>query len=280
MTVDSRPLEGKVALVTGASRGIGRVAALSLARRGARVAVVARTQVPRSDLPGTVDDTAAQIRQEGGAATAVVADLLEPGSVARAHAEVVQALGPVDILVNNAANTGAPVFESIWDQTPQAWRAHVELNVNVPREFIGLVAPSMRERGHGVVINVSSSAGLDPEGPIPQLTEPGGVGTAYPTTKAALNQMTRYLANELVGFGITVVALEPGFTRTEATELHAAAFGIDLSLAHPMELVGDAIVEIAACDKPGTYSGRFVYATDVVGVEREANVLHTAASGD
>ena len=265
VTNENVDLSGQIALVTGASRGIGRVVALTLAQSGARVAVVARTQTQRDDLPGTVGDTVRQINDSGGEAIAVHADLAEPGAPRRVYEEVAATFGPLDILVNNASNTGAPVFESIDSETPEGWRRSMELNVNVPWELMKLAVPAMRARGRGVIINMVSSAGLLPAAPPPRLGEPGGLGAIYGCTKAALIQMSIYLASELGPDGIAVIAMEPGYTRTEATELHAASFGIDLSMAHPMELVGEAAAAVAGASDPLVYAGRFLYATEVVG---------------
>src|SRR5262249_13725077 len=125
-------LAGKVALVTGGSRGVGKAVAIELAALGADVAVTARTVTPRSDdLVGTVRETAAAIEAHGVRSLAVGADLLEPKGVDQVVTSVLDAFGRVDILVNNAADTGNNVFHDFWDTTPDEWAAQIQLNLNV-----------------------------------------------------------------------------------------------------------------------------------------------------
>jgi len=256
-------LEGRVALVTGASRGIGRALALELGRLGASVAVVARTTTPRDDLPGSVTATAAEIEAAGGTAVALAADLLDRAQLARVVDQAHGQLGGLDILVNNAANTGAPHFERLFEQTPESWRATVELNLNVPWELTRRAAPLMRARGGGLVVNVASRAGVLGDGPLPAPGEPGWLGAVYGTTKAALHAMTWYLGNELRAERISVVAFDPGYTRTEAVELFAERFGVDLGLAHPLSDVAAAFGRLVSAPDRDRNTGRCVGLADL-----------------
>ena len=235
-------LHGKVAIVTGASRGIGKATAIELARLGASVAVVARTTTARRALPGTVGDTVAAIEALGGQALAVPADLFDPEAVESVIPTVLDRFGRLDILVNNAADTGKSVFETIWDATPESWRRSMELNVNVVWVLTRRAAEVMRECG-GVVVNIASGAGA-PKESVPDRGEPGWLGAVYPTSKAAVIQMTRFLGAELRSEAIGVIGFEPGFTAVEATQLFAGDYGVDLSEAHPAEDVARAIGQI------------------------------------
>lgn len=248
--MSDRPLDGKVAVVTGASRGIGRAVAIELARLGAQVVVTARTDAPRSDIAGSIVETVELITDEGGSAVAMRADLLVDSDLNRLAEDIIDRFGRVDILVNNAAYIGDAVFESVWDMSPESWRAMLELNVTVPWLLAKTFAPTMREEG-GIVVNLSSVAAhvLDPSQPSP-LPGAGGLGAAYPTSKTALNQLTTTVGNELRAVGISMFAIDPGFTRSESTELLAARIGADPAWAHPVEDVAKAIARLVCYPDP------------------------------
>jgi NAD(P)-dependent dehydrogenase (short-subunit alcohol dehydrogenase family) len=197
--------EGKVALVTGASRGIGRAIATRLAAEGADVAVTSRsldTELWGSSLAMTVSD----IKGIGRRAFAVEADLAD-GSRDRGFIveEVEAALGPVDILVNNAAGGG---FRPFMEWTDAKMRAVHEINNWAAWELARRALPGMRERGSGWILNVSSAAALLPTGP-PFSGWVGEQGTIYGGTKAMLNRWTMSLAIELLPSGVKVNTLAP-----------------------------------------------------------------------
>lgn len=265
-----RPLRGKVAVVTGASRGIGRAVAIELAALGAQVVVTARTDVLRSDIAGTIGETVQLIVEQGGDAVALRADLLTDGDLDRLVADVVERFGGVDILVNNAAYIGDAVFESIWDMTRESWRAMMELNVTVPWLLAKSFSTAMRDRG-GVIINMSSVAahGTDPAAPAP-LPGAGGLGSAYPTSKAALAQLTTTVGNELRAAGIAMYAIDPGFARSESAELLAARLGADAQMAQPVEVVSRAIGYLVSLPDQLALACRTFTAADV---EEEVSAL-------
>jgi NAD(P)-dependent dehydrogenase (short-subunit alcohol dehydrogenase family) len=197
--------DGKVALVTGASRGIGRAIATRLAAEGADVAVTSRslaTELWGSSLAMTVLD----IEGTGAKAFAVEADLVD-GSRDRGFIveEVEGALGPVDILVNNAAGGG---FRHFMEWTDEKMRAVHEINNWAAWELARRVLPRMRERSSGWVLNISSSSALMPTGP-PFSGWVGERGTIYGGTKAMLNRWTMSLAIELFDSGVKVNTLAP-----------------------------------------------------------------------
>jgi NAD(P)-dependent dehydrogenase (short-subunit alcohol dehydrogenase family) len=185
----------RVALVTGAGRGLGREIALVLGRRGLAVAVTGRT---RADL----EATAAVIQAEGSTALAVVLDVTEAPAGARAVTEIVSALGAVDVLVNNAGMAESAPFERT---EPEFWERHFRVNVTGPYFLTRAVLPGMLERRWGRVINIASMAGLHGAPYV----------TAYTASKHALVGFTRALAAEVAGKGVTVNAICPGFAATE-----------------------------------------------------------------
>jgi NAD(P)-dependent dehydrogenase (short-subunit alcohol dehydrogenase family) len=190
-------LSGKVAVVTGASRGIGQRVAARLARHGAAVALVGRTTA-------ALDATAAEIRAAGGVALPVTADLSSPASVDTIRTQVEGALGAPTILVNGAGIFGPIALFK--DGDPQAWVETIMVNTIAPYLTCRAFVNGMIAAGWGRIINFSSAATLHP---------PGQLNSAYGTSKAALNQMTRHMAAELAGTGVTVNVIHPGDVKTE-----------------------------------------------------------------
>jgi 3-oxoacyl-[acyl-carrier protein] reductase len=189
--------QGQVALVTGASRGIGRATALHLARCGAAVAV--NYAVSAAAAVAVV----AEITASGGRAVAVGADVTEAAQVQAMVAQVAAALGPISILVNNAGLAHQATLDTF---DPAALACMRRVNVDGPIAAIGAVMPAMRERRYGRIVNITSLAGIGTAMP----------GNAfYAGTKAELAILTRRFAMELGPFGITVNAVAPGFIGTE-----------------------------------------------------------------
>lgn len=190
---DPFSLEGKTALVTGASRGIGRAIALAFAEAGAKVALLARS---RFDL----DTVVAEI---GGDALAVACDVTEPEQIDAAVAEVRERLGPVDVLVNNA---GGPVFNAPFiDIRSEGWLRVFELNVFSVVALCRSVGAEMIERGTGSVINVDSIGA----------SHPSALVAPYCAAKAAVVNLTSVLAQEWGMRGVRVNALSPGLIETD-----------------------------------------------------------------
>jgi NAD(P)-dependent dehydrogenase (short-subunit alcohol dehydrogenase family) len=254
-------LQGRVALVTGASRGIGAAIAERFAAEGASVAVTARSLDAHPDhLPGTLFEVADRIRKRGVRAATIGADLTEPSERPRIVREAEKALGPIDILVNNAAAAFYIPFERI---SPKRMRIAWELNVRAPFELAQLVVPGMRERGRGWIVNVSSATAMNPQGPpYPDFYRTGGA-TLYGLTKAALDRLTTGLAAELSGAGIAVNSLAPV---AAVMTPGVAALGIvpDVpELVEPVELMAEAAVAVASGD-PAVLTGRILYTNPVL----------------
>jgi NAD(P)-dependent dehydrogenase (short-subunit alcohol dehydrogenase family) len=213
-------LAGKRALVTGASRGIGRAIAVTFARAGADVVVLARN----SDL---LNSLVAEIAEGGGSASAVVCDVTDPEQVATACAEVLAA-GPVDVLVNNA---GGNSFSSLLTgMRPSGWTKTQVLNVESTVWMLQAILPAMMAAGRGSVINVASVAGLSGA---PLMSH-------YAAAKAAVISLTQSAALETAAAGVRVNALVPGWIDTDLTEFlrHDANVESELLKRVPMQRWG------------------------------------------
>ena len=185
-------LKGKVALVTGASRGIGEAIAARLAMEGAKVVVSARTaEEGESRLPGTLPDTVERINKAGGQATLIKADLAQASEREKLIEQATDAYGPIDILVNNAAIT---YFTPVVDFTEKRFKLMMEVQVYAPFHLSQLVLPSMKGAQVGLDRQHLSPAGLHPKQPYMRA---GRGGTVYGMCKAALERFTTGLAAEV-----------------------------------------------------------------------------------
>ncbi len=248
-------LAGKVAVVTGASRGIGEAIAIRYAMEGAQVIVSART-VEEGDhpLPGSINSVVQRIRDSGGDATAVRCDLANGEDREALIRSAEEAYGRVDILVNNAAVT---YFMPVVDFTEKRYRLMTEVQVYAPFHLSQLVLPGMLERGEGWIINISSHAALHPP-----LDRPGG-GTVYGMGKAALERFTTGLASEVSGDGIAVNVISPGLVATPGVVHHGLINDSNRDTQTPVEHMAEACLRLAHSE-PERLTGRITYAADMM----------------
>jgi len=265
-------VKGKTVIVTGASRGIGKQIAIEFGRRGAQVVVVARSLEPHRRLAGTIGATVEEVRAAGGRSLGVKADLRELANIDAVVEDAVSHFGGVDILINNAADTTHPT-PSIASLDRDVWRQQFDINLHAPFTLIQAVLPVMRKRGGGVIINMTSgdaeitpvpeAGATSPEGPIRI-----GERVAYGPSKAALNRLTNVVAAELRDLGIAIMALNPGFTRTELVDLMGEHGMVDPEAAAPMEMPVKAIMHLVTSDDPMRYTGQILQAAELVAANR------------
>jgi 7-alpha-hydroxysteroid dehydrogenase len=273
----TRRLAGRAAIVTGGSRGLGHAIALALAADGAAVAVAGRTEQVWDDrLPGTIGETVADIEAAGGRAVPVRADLTDRDDISRLVDAAREALGPITILVNNAAFTapgrpptpGAqqrpkpakpapagnkPGWPAFLGTPLHAFRRHFDIAVFAAYELMQMVCPDMIDAGSGSVINITSVASRMPgNGPYPDRS--GGVLPGYGGSKAALEHLTQCAAFDLADHNIAVNALSPSKPiLTPGLAYYAREF-VDTA---PADEFARAAVQLALVD-PSVVTGRTI----------------------
>ena len=249
-------LAGKVAVVTGASRGIGDAIARRFAMEGAKVVVSARTvDSGEHYLPGTINETVAAIRAAGGEALGVKADLAAAEDRERLIAAAEAEFGPVDILVNNAAIT---YFIPVVDFPEKRFRLMTDVQVWAPFELAQRVLPGMQEKGSGWILNISSHAAIHPE-----KTLSGRGGTVYGMCKAALERFTTGLAQETYDQGIGVNVISPGLVATPGVMHHKLINSENEDRVTPVEHMAEACLRLCHGD-PQALTGRIDYADEVM----------------
>jgi 3-oxoacyl-[acyl-carrier protein] reductase len=240
-------LQGRVAIVTGASRGIGKGIAKAYAEEGARVVVVARTEAA-ARLPGTIHQTVTEIRDAGGDALAVKCDVSDDAQVRAMVKATMEAYGRIDVLVNNAAITLRPLVK---DTEPRHFQLILRVNLLGPLFACKYVVPIMEAQRSGSIINVTSAAAGS-------RGETGGA--AYAITKSGLNQLTMSLAEEVRRSGIAVNSLDPGGVMTEGA-LATRPKDFDWAGRVPVSAVGPSAIALALKDA-ATMTGQVVRRED------------------
>ena len=235
----SQDFRGRVAIVTGAARGLGLAAAVRLHERGASVAVNVRGQE-------RAEQVAREIGQNVLALSGDVAEAGVPDAIVR---QTLERFGRIDILINNAALPLTTRFEQI---SAEEWRQAMEVNLTAPFLLIQAVLPSMKQQHYGRIVNISSTAG--------RMVSTLG-GAHYTTSKTGLLGLTRAAAKELGPYGITVNAVCPGMIDTELTRESAPADVLDrLARGYPVPRLGTALevadlICFAASERAGYITG-------------------------
>ncbi len=257
---DGSPLADKVALVTGASRGIGKGCALELAAAGANVYVTGRTVSPgQHPLPGTVGATAEEIEAAGGTAVAVACDHRDDAAVRAVFDRIAADHGRLDILVNNAFAIPDELTAMLpfWEVPISNWDDMMDVGTRSAYVASVLAAPVMIGQGDGLIANVSSSGAVEYAWHV-----------AYGVGKCALDRMTADCARELRDTGVSMVSVWPGFVRTERIDV-AVDSGVelppslDLSAAESPRFTGRAVTALAVDADRSRFTGQAVSARDM-----------------
>ena len=244
-----------VALITGASRGIGAAIAERFAAGGARVAITARTAEEGDHrLEGSLATTASRIRAAGGTVVTITADLAKQADRERIVETVERELGPIDVLVNNAAVT---YFEPAIDFPQRHYEVMFEVQVRASFELAQRVLPGMIQRRRGWILNISSRAAVHPVGP-PFSGRRGS--TVYGMCKAAIERFSSGLASEVYADGIAVNCLSPsGLVPTPGVVFHHLTDGVSDDRLEAPEVMAEAAYALCSGD-PAVLTGKVTYA--------------------
>jgi len=254
-------LEGRIAIVTGASRGIGQAIAEMFAKEGARVVCAARTlNEGDSRFEGSLNRTVEAIKAAGGQALAIACDLSLEQDCARLVDETRRIYGPCDLLVNNAALT---YYIPVKDYPISRWMKSFAINFHAPFILSRLVLPEMVERRRGSIVNISSAGAIGP-GRGPYNRKMFRDGTCYGASKAALERFTQGLAHEVYEYGISVTCLAPSVgVITPGLAAHGLIGELKGRPVEPVEYLAQAAL-LLATEPLDKITGRVTYSQQIL----------------
>jgi NAD(P)-dependent dehydrogenase (short-subunit alcohol dehydrogenase family) len=267
-------MTSKTALVTGASRGIGKACAVCLAEAGFDVALAARTVSPgeirehsvtvrKSDtrpLPGSLEETAAAVEAAGQRAFMLAMDLTDRASVAAGTVRLVDAWGAPDLIVHNGRYVGPGLMDGVLATPVEHYTKFLEAHVIAPIIITQLTLPGMLERGSGTIMTIGSGAAVNEPPAAPGL---GGWGLGYGIGKAAGHRLTGHVRAEFGPRGILTFNVDPGYVRTERNALTLEEDGMDPNAGAPPEAVGRAVAWLATSPDAFELQGLFVKAQEL-----------------
>lgn len=251
----------KVALVTGASRGVGKGIAIELGRHGFTVVVTARSVTERAinNWPGTIGATAEEIESAGGRAVAMRLDLRDTANVREVFDGIISQLGRIDVVVNNARYADSGYVTKFVDTDWSDLEAMIDTNFRAVLYLHHLAVPVMVQQGGGVIMNVTTGAVHHDSMAMPGA---GSTGIGYPVTKAASHRIAAALAREVEPNNIAVLNLDPGHTLTErhtdAKGGNVSNVNIDRSDTHGVWIPAKAAAYIATCANPLAFNGKSI----------------------
>lgn len=239
-------LEGKIAIVTGAGKGIGREAALAIAAEGAIVVCVARTQA-------NLDETVQMIEEKGGKATSLSRDLTDAAQVQSMVDAIVEQFGRIDILINNAGGYPSEIYDKvghqaikIWEWSEEQWDQIIKTNLKIPFLCLNKVVPVMIKQHSGDIVSVSSRMGRI-------ASQMGG----YAVAKGGIVTLTKTTAIQTKEYGIKVNAVAPGMVDTPGQRVYNHNVGQDNAVMGSAADVAKGIIYLL-CDSPKVMTGQVI----------------------
>jgi NAD(P)-dependent dehydrogenase (short-subunit alcohol dehydrogenase family) len=250
--------DGKVAFITGASRGIGRAIARRFAAEGAAVVLCASRMGAHGQLAGTLEEAVSEIQAAGGKAAGLAADLSQVAARSHLIAQAREAFGPIDIVVNNAASARMKLPSQA---TTEDRAFMLDLNLNAPIDLAQQAIPEMQARGGGWILNISSATALQPRLPYRDSKMNALIIGPYGASKAALDRYTVALAHEVAEHDIFVNAMAPvAIVLTQGAEYVRDIARRNPDMVEPVEMMAEAALELCS----GRHVGRVVFSRDLV----------------